>query len=389
MTVLCARSPSGQVVRIELAAGRIVAIEPIIADTSVWVVPGLIDLQINGYGGLDVNAEDVTADVISELTHRLWQLGITAFCPTVITASRQRILGALRAVAAARDADARVADSILGIHVEGPYLSDEDGARGAHDVTQLRNPDLTELAQWQDASDGAIRIVTLAPERHGSTEYIAALRHQGVLASIGHTTASAEQIGAAVAAGARMSTHLGNGAQASLPRHPNYIWTQLAQNKLMASFIADGHHLPADTFIAMMRAKSIGRSILVSDSSALAGCPPGNYTTPVGGCVTVAVDGRLSVAGTDYLAGSGRCLLDCIGWVVSSTALTLADAVKMASTNPARVLGLSGLGELRVGAQANLTLLTLNEATAAFRTEATIVRGNFVYERDPPITKAA
>jgi N-acetylglucosamine-6-phosphate deacetylase len=367
--------------RIELAEGRIAAIEPTDVDTSIWVIPGLIDLQINGYGGLDVNAEDVTADVISELTHRLWQLGITAFCPTVITASRARILATLRAIAAARNADALVAQSILGVHVEGPYLSDQDGARGAHDVTQLRNPDLTELAQWQKASEGAIRIVTLAPERRGSTEYIAALRQQGVLASIGHTAASADEIGAAVAAGARMSTHLGNGAQASLPRHPNYIWTQLAHDKLMASFIADGHHLPADTFIAMVRAKSTRRSILVSDSSALAGCPPGNYSTPVGGNVTVAVDGRLLVAGTNYLAGSGRCLLDCIGWAASSTTLTMADAVKMASTNPARILGLPRRGELRVGTQADLTLFTMAEATATLRTEATIVRGNVVYDR--------
>ena len=104
--------------RIELAEGRIAAIEPTDVDTSIWVIPGLIDLQINGYGGLDVNAEDVTADVISVLTHRLWQLGVTAFCQTVITASRQQILAALRAIAAVRDADAPIAHSSLGVHVE-------------------------------------------------------------------------------------------------------------------------------------------------------------------------------------------------------------------------------------------------------------------------------
>ncbi len=381
MTVLCARSVSGQVVRIEVAEGRIARIEPTVADTSTWVVPGLIDLQVNGYSGLDINAEDVTADVISELTDRLWKLGITGFCPTVITASRERMLAALRAIAAARSADALVAQSVLGIHVEGPYLSEEDGPRGAHDLTQLRDPDLTELAQWHTASGGAIRIVTLAPERHGSAEYIVALRQRGVVASIGHTAASAEQIRAAVAAGARMSTHLGNGAHATLARHPNYLWTQLADEKLMASFIADGHHLPADAFIAMVRAKGSERSILVSDSSAMAGSPPGNYSTPVGGSVTVTADARIFVSGTQFLAGSGRCLLDCIGWAVSSTALTLADAVKMASTNPARVLELPSRIGLRVGDEANLTLFTLNESTATLQSEATFVRGNVVFDR--------
>jgi N-acetylglucosamine-6-phosphate deacetylase len=313
-----------------------------------WVLPGLVDLQVNGHGGLDVNAEGLTTDTVHRLAIAQARAGITAFCPTIITASERRIVEALGVIALARAEDSFTRGAIPCVHVEGPHLCAEDGPRGAHDPAYLRPPDLAEFRRWQDACDGLVGIVTLAPELPGAPAYIAELAARGVIPAIGHTAATPDQITAAVKAGARMSTHLGNGAHAMIRRHPNYLWAQLAADELSAGFIADGHHLPADTFTAMVRAKGVGRSVLVSDSAALAGCPPGEYPTPVGGRVTITDDGRLTLTGSDLLAGSARSLAECLAWAVTRGGLPLADAVTMASANPNRLLGRRDTADLVV-----------------------------------------
>ena len=342
------------------------------------ILPGLLDIQVNGYAGIDINAEDVTAEDVAALTRVLWKHGVAGFCPTVITASEERITAALRAIAAARDADPWVAASIPGIHVEGPYLSAVDGARGAHDAEQLRDPDQAEFQRWQQACGGLVRIVTVAPERAGALSYIAELAAAGVLVAIGHTAAEPERIRAAALAGARLSTHLGNGAEATLPRHPNHLWAQLAEKRLAASFIADGHHLSSDTLTVMLRAKDVPQSVLVSDSVALAGCAPGEYRTPVGGRVTVGNDGRLTLTGSNLLAGSGRNLRQCVAWLAEYTEHSLDAAVRMASQNPARLLGLGDRGEITAGAPADLTICGPDLSV-----RATYVRGRSVYRADP------
>lgn len=338
------------------------------------ILPALVDLQVNGYAGIDVNADDVSADDVAGLVEALWRRGVGTVCPTVITAPEDRIVAALRAIAAARDADPLVAASIPGVHVEGPSLSAVDGARGAHDATHLRDPDIEEFRRWQRACGDLVRIVTLAPERNGALAYITALSEAGVLVGVGHTAAEPDRIRDAALAGARLSTHLGNGAQATLPRHPNQLWAQLAEDRLTASFIADGHHLPVDTVTTMLRAKSVRRSVLVSDSAALAGSPPGDYRTPVGDQVTVTADGRLTLTGTNLLAGSGRCLLDCVGWLAEHTEHSLDAAVRMATVNPSRLLGLGDRGEITAGAPADLTICAPDLSVLA-----TYVRGRPVY----------
>jgi N-acetylglucosamine-6-phosphate deacetylase len=149
-----------------------------------------------------------------------------------------------------------------------------------------------------------------------------------------------------------LSTHLGNGIAATLPRHPNAIWTQLAEDRLTAMFIHDGHHLPADTFKAMVRAKGVARSILVSDSVALAGMPPGRYRQPVGGDVELTADGRLGLAGTPYLAGAARSLAEGVALAAAQPGFGLATAMAMATVNPGRFVG--GRGRLRLGAPCDL-----------------------------------
>ncbi|WP_406385736.1 N-acetylglucosamine-6-phosphate deacetylase [Streptomyces sp. NBC_01618] len=345
----------GRDVRLRVEDGRISSIESLDARRGrPLLLPGLVDLQVNGYAGHDINAEDVSADMVVELTRALWAHGVTSYCPTVVTGSRDRILSALRTVAQARERAPLVAGTVVGVHVEGPYLAAADGPRGAHDARHLRDPDPRELAQWLAAVPGLVRIVTLAPERPGSAAYIRAATQAGVVVAVGHTDASPQQLRGAARAGATLSTHLGNGTHAVLPRHPNHVWAQLAEDSLTATFIADGHHLPADAFTAMVRAKGPERAVLVSDSVALAGCPPGEYRTPVGGEVTVEPSGKLRLSGTQLLAGSGRSLLDCVRWAVRETPFTLAEVWAMASANPARALGLTGRGVIEVGARADL-----------------------------------
>ncbi|UNK70702.1 amidohydrolase family protein [Microbacterium sp. H1-D42] len=312
---------------------------------SVTSWPGLVDLQVNGFGGFDVNADDVTPDTIVALTRALWREGVTTYLPTVITASEEKIAHALETIALARQIDPLIARSIAGIHIEGPSLSADDGPRGAHDAAQLRDPSVDELTQWQNAAPGLVRIVTLAPERARSLEYITAAAARGIRVSIGHCAPDTERIREAVAAGASLSTHLGNGVHRELPRHPNHLWAQLAADELTAMFIADGHHLPADTLTAMIRAKGVQRSILTSDSAALAGSPPGRYATPVGGVVIVAEDGRLSLGDTGLLAGSGASLRHCVEWALAHLPFTEDDVLAMASRNPARMLRIDPSGD--------------------------------------------
>lgn len=337
------------------------------------VRPGLVDLQVNGYAGVDVNADDVDADVVTALTHALWAEGVTTYLPTLVSAPEEKLVAALRAIAAARKRDPLVAHSIAGVHVEGPALSAQDGARGAHDATALRDPSLAELERWQAASGNLVRIVTLAPERTGALAYIAGAVRGGVRVSLGHCAATPEQIRAAAAAGASLSTHLGNGAVPVLPRHPNHIWAQLAEDRLTAMFIADGHHLPADTLTAMIRAKTLQRCVLTSDSAALAGKPPGEYRTPVGGDVTVEADGRLTLTGTGLLAGSGRSLRACLAWATAHLPFPAETLEAMATAHPARLLGL----EHRVHSGADVVVLERDGDVT--RVTSTTVAGTEVF----------
>jgi N-acetylglucosamine-6-phosphate deacetylase len=277
---------------------------------------------------------------------------VTTVAPTIITASEERIVAALRAVAAARAADPMVANAVPFVHVEGPFLSNQDGPRGAHPVEHIREADIEEFHRWQSACGGLVGMVTLSPHSAAALRFISEAVKRGVRCAIGHTHATPEQVVRAVDVGADFSTHLGNGAHAELPRHPNYIWSQLAEDRLTAGFIADGHHLPADTFRAMLRAKGVARAFLVSDATALAGMPPGHYRTAVGGEVELSETGRLSVVGTPFLAGAARSLADGVACAVDMAGLTLATALQLATGNPGQIVG--DRGALRPGRRADL-----------------------------------
>jgi N-acetylglucosamine-6-phosphate deacetylase len=353
--------------------GAIAAIGPASSDETAWLSPGLIDLQVNGYMGYDLNDHALSAPTVGKLAAELRAAGVTTFLPTIITASKASIIGALRAIAAARAEDPVLKRMIPFVHVEGPHISPNDGPRGAHPRDDVRPPDLAEFADWQTASGDLVGLVTLSPHFAGATSYIEALTGRGVHVAIGHTDASPAQIAAAVDAGAVLSTHLGNGAAAMLPRHPNFLWTQLAEDRLTASFIADGHHLPADTFNAMVRAKSIDRSILVSDTVSLGGMPPNVYSSPTGNTVELTETGRLQVQGTPYLEGAAVPLSGDVARAVDFGDLSLGQALTMATKNPGRFV--NHRGRLAVGEPADLIRFDWSPGDQALKIETVLVGG--------------
>ena len=368
------RDPAdGRGISVAFKAGVITGIEPSDIDTGVYVSAGLVDLQVNGFRGLDLNDGALTPARVTALTRLLLDLGVTTYLPTLITASPRSLLSALAAIAQARLAEDFVARAIPFVHVEGPFISHEDGPRGAHPLAHVRAPDFAELQAWQDASGGLVGMVTLSPTHDGAPAFIRAACAQGIHVAIGHTSASHGQVRAAADAGATLSTHLGNGAAAMLPRHPNFLWSQLADDRLSASFIADGFHLPAETFKAMLRAKGIERSILVSDTAAPGGMPPGVYDQAIGGRVEVSAEGKLSVAGTPYLAGAGRPLCEDVAIAIGMAGLSLADGLRLATVNPGRFA--RGRGRLAAGAPADLITFDWQPGATRLDIRSTIIGG--------------
>jgi N-acetylglucosamine-6-phosphate deacetylase len=294
--------------------------------------PGLFDLQVNGFAGVDFTSPSVTPDDVRGAIEKMRLTGVTRCLPTLVTSTYERF------AACAKTVNQTKHPAIAGIHMEGPYISPEDGPRGAHPRQHVVAASLDDFLRRQEAADGHIKLVTLAPEVPGAMELIEHLAGSGIRAAIGHTAASPEQIRAAVNAGATLSTHLGNGCATQLPRHPNFIWEQLAADELFASFIVDGHHLPPATVKAMVRAKTPQRTLLVTDAVAAAGCAPGNYELN-GMRVILSEDGRVFQPGAPWLAGSAITLDRAVANTVKFTALTLEEVLPMASSQPAKYVG--------------------------------------------------
>ncbi len=298
--------------------------------------------------------------------------GIAGLCPTLVTNSHEALAHGFRTLAEACATDLEVARAVPGLHLEGPYISPEDGPRGAHPRQHVRPPDWDEFRRLQDAAGGRIRLVTLAPEHEGALAFIEKAVGSGVVIALGHTAADGPRIRDAVRAGARLSTHLGNGSHAVLPRHDNYLWEQLACDNLWASVIADGHHLPPAILRCILRVKTPARAILTCDASTLAGQPPGRYNE-WGQDFEVLPTGRVVVPGTPYLAGSGAFTDTCVSHAVAAGGVSLADAVDMAGERPRRLLGLEPR-PLAAGVPADLVLF---DGTPAERltVRATIIAG--------------
>jgi N-acetylglucosamine-6-phosphate deacetylase len=379
---LTGRNVFGEPVAVMASGSAIERVRPAsgAAAGDLWVLPGFVDLQVNGYAGHDFNARRPSRDTAAAVACALWPHGVTRFCPTICTASREQMIADLRAIDQACRESPAVDRAVIGIHVEGPYIAPEDGPRGAHPRDHVRDPDWAEVEAFQDAAGGRIRLFTLAPERPGAVDLIERLSRAGIVPAIGHTNAGRADILAAVHAGARLSTHLGNGAHAMLPRHPNYIWEQLAADGLSAGLIVDGHHLPPAVVKTFIRAKGLQRCVLVSDAVWIAGQPPGTYQF-LSGPVELTADGAARMAGTSYLAGSVLDLAAAVGNVIRFVGIGLADAVQMASRAPASLLGRLDLGLLVPGAAADLIVARWTPESGRLEVVQTIAGGEVVYTR--------
>ena len=330
----------GSARRVSHEAGRFVRVEPIAARAGLSLLaPGLFDLQVNGALGRGFTNAVLTVEDVATISETMAIHGVTGYLPTVITSSTETILAALTTLHNAVEQDAELRAMIPGFHLEGPFLNPADGPRGAHPRVFIRDAKWDTFRRFQDAAGGHIRLVTLAPEVPGALPLIAKLVEAGIVVSLGHTMATRAELRNAVDVGATMSTHLGNGIAATLPRHDNPIWPQLADDRLTAAVIADGDHLPADVLQCIARIKGPERLVLTSDAAGLAGLPPGRYRE-WGQELEITDTGRIVLAGTPYLAGSGRFLDDCFQRFRNTTGWNLRQTIIAASITPRRLLRL-------------------------------------------------
>ena len=376
---------TGSVVRVEFN-NLIQTVDDLIhpPETNEFLAAGFIDLQVNGFAGVDYNDPAISAEDIAASIRIMFTTGVTRFLPTIITGSEDRITGALRNLTRAKRElqrnGAPEAEAIAGFHVEGPHISPESGPRGAHPLEHIRPPDFDEFQRWQEAAEGNIRLVTVSPEWDQTPDYVRALVRAGVVVSIGHTKATSEQIRASVAAGATMSTHLGNAAHSTLPKTNNYIWDQLAEDHLTASFIVDGIHIPGTFFRAAVRAKGIERTVLVTDAVMPAMCKPGPYKL---GQVDVELrnDGSVVLRGEARLAGSALRMDRAIGNAVRLGGISLREALVAATVNAARVGRIAGRQRgLAPGEKADLVRFAWDDSSFSLDVKETIVAGKSVYD---------
>jgi N-acetylglucosamine-6-phosphate deacetylase len=367
---------TGELIELTLNQGRIASVGPpgpAPPDLEAgYVAPAFFDLQINGCGGHNFSSAALTADSVRAVVATCRRHGIGALCPTVITSSFATLHHGLTTIRRAVESDPQLARALPAVHLEGPYISAEDGPRGAHPREHVRPPDWDEFRRLQDAAGGRVRLVTLAPEHEGALAFIERLVDAGVVVALGHTAASGPRIRDAIKAGARLSTHLGNGCHALLPRHDNYLWEQLAADELWASIIGDGHHLPPAVMRCIIRVKTPARLILTCDASSLAGLPPGRYTE-WGQEMDILPAGKIVVTASGFLAGSWAFTDLCVANAVRLGGVSLADAIDMATERPRQLLGLPSR-RLEAGMPAELVLFDL-DAAGDLHVRQTIVGG--------------
>jgi N-acetylglucosamine-6-phosphate deacetylase len=308
------------------------------ANNISFVGPGLIDLQVNGINGIDFNTPSLTQKDIVNATDYLLSQGVTSFLPTVVTNSDENILKIVHTIYEACRSNPIVNECIWGIHLEGPFISPVEGAKGAHDKKYIKAPDWELFKTFQAAAGGKIKLITIAPEWEGSRWFLQKCKDDRILVSIGHSMANTEQIRMAVEAGASLSTHLGNGVPLLLPRHPNLIWDQLAAEELYACIITDGIHIP-DSFIKVVIKNKAKKTIVISDATCFAGMAPGEYQNHIGGTVVLNKEKRVSLKGSPgLLAGAAKSLLENVETLISHNLSTLSESWQMASANAADML---------------------------------------------------
>ncbi|MEX3010435.1 N-acetylglucosamine-6-phosphate deacetylase [Hoeflea sp. TYP-13] len=304
-----------------------------------FATQGLIDLQVNGFDGLDFNRGEITGEQLDQALVSLAKTGVTALLPTIITGSPHRMVSTLRELDKAVSTSRLGPHMVVGYHIEGPFLSPKDGFSGAHNGSHMTAADLVLVDQLQAVSSRKIKLVTIAPEVDGAIEIIQALTERGTQVAIGHSAANADQISAAVEAGARLCTHLGNGLPQMLHKTDNPIFWQLADDRLTAMFIADGIHVPLPALQTMLRAKGPLRTILTTDAVAAAGHSmwPGPYTLG-DAAIELAEDRSVRIPGSRYLAGSSVTMDQMVRNMAVWFDQTVPNLLQLMRENPLRFI---------------------------------------------------
>jgi N-acetylglucosamine-6-phosphate deacetylase len=352
-------------------------------DPMVFGTKGLLETQINGYWGRGFKDVDLGPEGMRDLCWSIALSGSTQFLPTVTTDTMERMSGAMANLDAACRAYPDVAAMVVGIHQEGPWISPIDGPRGAHPLASVTAPNMDDFKRLQAAAGGRIAILTLAPEVEGAIDLIARVSAQDVVVALGHHQADGETIDRAVEAGARAVTHLGNGCNTMMRRHPNLLWHQAAEDRLYTGLIADGQHLPPATVKVLARAKPRERLILVSDAISMAGAPPGLYR--VGDAIAeMTPAGRYGFYQSPLLMGAAvplaRCLANFAAFVGEgrSPATYLDHATRV----PATLLGLPGanapLGT--PGTAATFVIWRWEREAPNLIPQRIVIRGRTVYD---------
>ena len=324
-----------------------------------FIAPALIDNQINGYLGIEFSLPDLSVDNMKMIVSELYKTGVATFLPTIITGSHNSLLNSFKNLATARK-DSAVSISVPGFHLEGPYISPEDGYRGAHNLKDVRLPDWDEFQKLNEVADGKILQVTLAPEVDGAISFIEKCVENNIVIALGHHNANAAEIKRAVDAGAKTVTHLGNGCANSINRFNNPLWAQLAEDRLMSSLILDSFHLLPELVKVFYRAKGSERIILTSDMTMLAGMPAGNYNWD-GNEVVLTPEGVIMLPSQNVFAGASLPLITGVGNMMKFTGCGLHEAINMATKNPANLYEFEDRGSIKVGKRADLILFNLDD----------------------------
>ena len=374
----------GKPVSLELINGNISDISrpnELIENSSWYLAPGLIDIQINGYMGVDFSGPDLTIEEIKKATKALWRVGVTSYFPTIITSDFSRMKKNFTILSKAKE-DPEIGGSLAGFHLEGPYISPVDGFRGAHLEKYTRKPNWQEFLILQKAAKNNIRLITVAPELDGAIQFIKKLVDSGVIVSLGHHNGSVSQIKDAVSAGARMATHLGNGCANMINRHNNPIWPQLSNDLITPTLIADGFHLNREEIRTFYKTKGADNTILVSDALDLAGLPPGEYIR--GERKLLLTPNVVKFPDINALAGAASPISKCLEVVMDFTNCSLEDAIKMASLNPAKMFFLNDRGLIKKGKRGDIILFTMKEDKIQIK--KTFIAGKEVYSNDKSLT---
>ncbi|HTE24139.1 N-acetylglucosamine-6-phosphate deacetylase [Flavitalea sp.] len=370
-------------VRVEVVNGKITRVTRIKSlsekNKNLYIGPGLIDNQVNGYIGVSFSLGDLpfTKEDAIKVTKELWKAGVTTYLPTLRTNSQENLLKNLSILAKAK-ADTATKGSIAGYHLEGPYISKENGYRGAHALEYVRKADWASFMKLYEASDNNILQVTLAPEAEGAMDFIAKCKEKNIVIGLGHHNASAALVKEAIDKGARIATHLGNALANTINRHENPLWSQLSDDRLMISIIGDGFHLLPEEIRVFYKVKGPLKTIITSDVDRYAGMEPGKYLNSEGDTIQLTTDGAVIYLARNSLSGSASPVTRGVANVMKVTGCTMAEAFQMGSTNAAALYSLRDRGAIREGLRADLVLFTIENSKINIK--KTVVGGTVVYE---------